>query len=69
MSRDFISLPLHPDWLWPDPPSLLSSGYQGTLSLGIKWLGHETGHSPPSSADVRDACICIPVCLHGMVLS
>jgi len=26
----FLSLPLHPDWLW-DPPRLLSNGYQWLL--------------------------------------
>jgi len=23
--------------------------------LGVKWLGHETGHSPPSRAEVKNA--------------
>jgi hypothetical protein len=27
----------------------------GTLSLGVKWLGHEADHSPPSSAKVKNA--------------
>jgi hypothetical protein len=27
----------------------------GTLSLGVKWLGHEADHSPPSSAEVKNA--------------
>jgi hypothetical protein len=26
------------------------------LSLGIKWMGHEADHSPPSSAEVKNAC-------------
>jgi hypothetical protein len=42
------------------PPSLLFSEYQpiqyelGALSFGIKWLGHEDDHSPPSSAEVNN---------------
>jgi hypothetical protein len=27
----------------------------GTLSLGIKWPGREADHSPPSSAEVKNA--------------
>jgi hypothetical protein len=26
----------------------------GTLSLGIKWPGHEADHSPPSSVEVKE---------------
>jgi hypothetical protein len=26
----------------------------GTLSLGVKWPGRETDHSPPSSAEVKE---------------
>jgi hypothetical protein len=39
------------------PPSLLSNGYQvpRVLSLGVKQLGHEADHSPPSSAEVKHA--------------
>jgi hypothetical protein len=35
---EIFSSPLHPDQLW-GPPSLLSYGYQGALSLGVKQLG------------------------------
>jgi hypothetical protein len=28
---------------------------QGALSLGVKWLRHEADHSPPSSAEVKNA--------------
>jgi hypothetical protein len=28
------------------------------LSLGVKWLGHETDHSPPYSAEVKNAWSC-----------
>jgi hypothetical protein len=44
----------------------------GALSLGVKWLGYEADHSPPSSAEVKNAWIYTstpPVHLHGMVLS
>jgi hypothetical protein len=27
----------------------------GALSLGVKWLGREADHSPPSSAEVKNA--------------
>jgi hypothetical protein len=27
----------------------------GAVSLGIKWLGHEADHSPPSSAKIKNA--------------
>jgi hypothetical protein len=45
--------PSCPDWCW-GPPSLLSNGYQGALSSGVKQLGHEADHSPPSSAKVKN---------------
>jgi hypothetical protein len=35
-------------------PSLLSNGYQGALYLGVKRLGREADHSPPSSAEVKE---------------
>jgi hypothetical protein len=34
----------------------------GTLSLGIKWPGREAGHSPPSSAKVKE---CVELHLHS----
>jgi hypothetical protein len=34
---------------------LLATASTGALSLGIKWLGHEADHSPPSSAEVKNA--------------
>jgi hypothetical protein len=43
-----------PDRLW-DPPSLLSNGYLGTPSPGVKWPGHENDHLPPSRAKVKNA--------------
>jgi hypothetical protein len=42
------------------------------LSLGVKQLGHEADHSPPSRAKVRNAqsyTSTQPLCLHGVVLS
>jgi hypothetical protein len=44
----------------------------GALSLGIKQLGHEADHSPPSSAQVKNVWSYTstpPVRLQGMVLS
>jgi hypothetical protein len=44
----------------------------GALSLGIKWPGHESGHSPPSRADVKECMelyLHSPIRLHGVVLS
>jgi hypothetical protein len=49
---DFFSLPC-PGQLW-GLPSLLSNGYQGFFSQGIKWLGLEADHSPPSSTKVKN---------------
>jgi hypothetical protein len=50
--RFFSSLP-HPDLLW-GPPSLPSNGYRGFFPLG-KAAGREADHSPPSSAEVKNA--------------
>jgi hypothetical protein len=43
-----------------------------TLSLGVKWLGCEADHSPPSSAEVIEYVelfLHSPIRLHGVVLS
>jgi hypothetical protein len=46
------------DWLWC-PPSLLSNGYRGgALSPGAQRSGREADHSPPSSAEVKNAWSC-----------
>jgi len=37
-----------------DPPNFPSNEYQGIFS-GVKWLGHEADHSPPSIAEVKKA--------------
>jgi hypothetical protein len=45
---------------------------QGVLPLGVKWPGREADHSPPSSAEVKNAWSYIftpPVRLHGVMLS
>jgi hypothetical protein len=44
----------------------------GALSLGVKQLGHEADHSPPSSAEVKERVelyLHSPISLHGMVLN
>jgi hypothetical protein len=50
---EFFSSPPLPERLW-GPLSLLSNGYQGSLSLGVKRPGREADHSPPSSAEVKE---------------
>jgi hypothetical protein len=56
-SRIFSST-RHPDRMWR-PPSLLSNGYRGALSPGVKPPGCETDHSPPTSAEVKKMWIYI----------
>jgi hypothetical protein len=51
--RDFFSSSLCPDWLW-GPLGLLSNGYQGLFTQGIKQAGCEPNQSPPSSAKVKN---------------
>jgi len=41
------------------------------MLLMTAWQEHEAGHSPPSSAKVKNAwsnTSTLPMCLHGMVL-
>jgi hypothetical protein len=44
----------------------------GALSLGVKWPGSESDHSPPFSAEIKE-CVELylhsPIRLHGVVLS
>jgi hypothetical protein len=37
------------------PTQPLIQWVPGTLSLGVKQVGHEADHSPPSSAEVKNA--------------
>jgi hypothetical protein len=68
---EFFSSPLRPDRFWI-PLSLLYNGYQGLFpGEGIKWPGREANHSPPSSAEAKNAWSYTsihPIHLHGMVL-
>jgi hypothetical protein len=44
----------------------------GALSPGLKWLGHEDDHSPPSSPEVKNAWSYTstpPISLHSVVLN
>jgi hypothetical protein len=44
----------------------------GVLYLLVNRPGHGTDYSPPSNAEVKDACSCtstLPIRLHGVVLS
>jgi len=52
------------------PPSLLSKGYRGPLTSGVKDPGREADHLPPSSAEVKNTRSYIsipPTCLHCVV--
>jgi hypothetical protein len=44
-----------------DPPSLLSSRYQGLFPRGVKRPGREADHSPPPNAKVKE---CVELYLH-----
>jgi hypothetical protein len=54
-ARIFTS-PCHPDRLW-GPFSLLSNGYWGALSPGVKRLGRKADNSPPTSAEVKETWV------------
>jgi hypothetical protein len=48
----FLKSPRRPDRLWV-PPNLLSNGYRGLISPGVKRPEREAFHSPPASAEVK----------------
>jgi hypothetical protein len=45
--------------LGPIQPPL--QGVPGSLSPGVKWLGREADHSPPTGAEVKDTWICTSI--------
>jgi hypothetical protein len=47
---EFFSSP-HPERLWGPPIQWVP----GAIFLGVKWPGREDDHSPPSSAEVKNA--------------
>jgi hypothetical protein len=51
---EYFSSPPYPERLW-SPSSLLSNGYWGVLSPGLKRPAREADHSPPTSAEVKNA--------------
>jgi hypothetical protein len=64
-----MSSPQRLDRLW-DPLSLLFIGNRG-LSEGVKQPGREADHSPPASAEVKNAWIYTsnrPIRIHRVVL-
>jgi hypothetical protein len=46
--------PTHPPIQW----------VTGSLSLGVKWPGHEVNHSPPSNAEVKEG---VELNLHSLI--
>jgi hypothetical protein len=51
--REFFSLPSCPHQLW-GLPNFLSNAYWRLFPQGVRHLGHESDHSPPSSAKVEN---------------
>jgi hypothetical protein len=43
---------------------ILSNGYRGVITLGMKWLGGETGYSPALKAELKNTWIYISVVLY-----
>jgi len=50
---EFFSSPLLPDQSC-GMPLLLSNGYQGLFPWGVDRPRHDSDHSPPSSAEVKE---------------
>jgi hypothetical protein len=50
----FLSSPGHSDQFWGSPPV---QWVPGALSTWVKRLRHEADHSPPTSAEVKNAWI------------
>jgi hypothetical protein len=58
--KRFFSIPQHPDWL-QGSPNLLSDGHHMLAVFpSVKQLGCEAGHSPPSSAEVKNSGDILP---------
>jgi hypothetical protein len=51
-----VGSPRRPDRLWGQP-NLLSNGYRGDPSPGVKQPGCKDDHSPPASAEVKKMCV------------
>jgi len=54
--------------IWTGLEALIQSTV-GVLSLGVKWLGHESDYSPPSFSEVKNDWVYTSfpfICLHGM---
>jgi len=58
---EFLSSPL---WSRPalGPTQLPIHWVPAALSVGLKWLGHEADHSPPSSAHIKE---CVELYFHS----
>jgi len=70
MMEFFSSSPTRPD-RFCGPLSLLFSGYRGSLTPRVKRLWREGDHSPPSSAEFKNAWsyTSVPsIHLHGTVI-
>jgi hypothetical protein len=64
--RRFFCSPEHPDGLC----SYLSHTFNGFQALyPWEWLGHESCHSPPSTAKVKNGCAYAPASLYCSIAS